>query len=87
MLKTVPFANALAVVGLGLYIICRVVTLMMPDLLFAVGQSWFHTFNMDAVRGVATMDLNTFLMGGITFGALAWLTGYTFASTYNRLAK
>ena len=87
MLKPQAFANAYTIVGIGLYIGCRVLTLVVPDLLFAVGQSWFHTFNMDAVSSVVSMDLNTFLLGGITFGVLAWLTGYAFASTYNRLAK
>lgn len=87
MLKTIPFANALASVGLGLYIACRVLSLIVPDLLSAVGESWFHTFNLEAVKSVAIMDINTFLMGGITFGGLAWLTGYAFAYMYNRLAK
>jgi len=87
MLKPVAFANAFALVGLGLYIGCRMLTLIVPDLLFAVGQSWFHTLNLEAARGVAPMDVNTFLLGGITFGALAWVTGYAFAYLYNNFAK
>ena len=87
MLKPVAFANALTVVGVGLYIGCRILTLIVPDLLFAVGQSWFHTFNLDAVRGAASMDIGAFLLGGITFGALAWVTGYALAYLYNNFAK
>ena len=87
MLKSVAFANAFGLVGLGLYIGCRILTLIVPDLLFAVGQSWFHTFNLEAVRGAAPMDIGEFLLGGITFGALAWVTGYAFAYLYNNFAK
>lgn len=87
MLKPVPFANAITVVGLGLYVVCRVLSLVIPDLLFAVGQSWFHTFSLDSSKAVTPMDLGTFLLGGITFGVLAWVTGYAFAYLYSRFAK
>ncbi len=87
MLKPIAFANAFGLVGLGLYIGCRILTLIVPDLLFAVGQSWFHTLTLGTARGVAPMDVNTFLLGGITFGALAWVTGYAFAYLYNNFAK
>jgi len=87
MLKPTPFANALTVVSVGLYVGCRILTLIVPDFLFAVGQSWFHTFNLNAVKTVPAFDLGTFLLGGITFGALAWVTGWAFAYIYNRLAK
>lgn len=87
MLKPIPFANAFTVVGLGLYVACRVLTLVVPDLLFAVGQSWFHTFSMNSARVVAPMDMGTFLLGGITFGALTWATAYVGAYLYNQFAK
>jgi len=87
MVKPIAFANAFAVVGLGLYVGCRVLSLIVPDLLFAVGQSWFHTFNLGAARNTAPMDINTFLIGGVTFGALAWATSYAAAYLYNNFAK
>ncbi|HLD19370.1 MAG TPA: DUF5676 family membrane protein [Candidatus Nanoarchaeia archaeon] len=87
MFKPIAFANALAVVGIVLYIGCRILTLVVPDLLFAVGQSWFHTFNLEAVRGAVPMDIGAFLLGGITFGVLAWVTGYAFGYLYNNFAK
>lgn len=87
MLKPIPFANALTAIGLGLYVVCRVLSLVVPDLLFTVGQSWFHTFSLDSSRTVASWELGAFLLGGITFGALAWVTGYAFSFLYNRFAK
>lgn len=87
MLKPIAFANAFTVVGLGLYIVCRALSLIAPDLLFAVGKSWFHTFNLETVRNVPPMDLGAFLISGITFGALTWATAYAGAYLYNKFAK
>lgn len=87
MLKPQPFANAVTVVGLSLYVICRFLALIAPDLLFSIGKSWFHTFNLEAVKMTATFDFGTFLVGGITFGILTWVTAYATASLYNKFAK
>lgn len=87
MLNAKAFANAAAVVGLGAYVICRILSLVAPDLLFAVGQSWFHTFNLDAVKAVPPLDLGTFLLGGVTFGAFVWVTIYATVTLYNKWHK
>lgn len=87
MLKPVAFANAFTVVGLGLYVACRVLSLVVPDLLFTVGQSWFHTFSLDSARTIAPMELGSFILGGIAFGALTWVTPYAAAYLYNHFAK
>lgn len=87
MLKPIAFANAFTVVGIGLYIGCRVLSLIAPQLLFTVGKSWFHTFTLEVQKGVIPMEPGTFLLGGITFGALTWITAYSGAYFYNRFAK
>lgn len=87
MLKPIPFANAFTVVMLGLYVACRVLSLIAPDLLFAVGQSWFHTFSLGSARTVVPMEFGTFLLGGVTSGALTWVAAYTGAYLYNRFVK
>lgn len=87
MLKPIAFANAFAVVAVGLYIGCRVLSLIAPDLLFAVGKSWFHTFDVESIRSVAPMDIGTFIIGGITSAVLAWITAYAGAYLYNSFAK
>lgn len=87
MIKPVAFANAFTIVGVGLFVACRVLSLFIPDLLFALGQSWFHTFKVEAIRGGTPMDLGAFLLGGITFGVLTWIVFYTGAYLYNKLAR
>ncbi len=84
-LNAIAFANAFTVVAEVLYVLCRVLSLVVPDLLFSVGKSWFHTFSLESVRTVVTMDLGTFILGGVTFGALAWVTMYASAILYNNL--
>ncbi len=86
-LNEMAFANAFTAVGIGVYVLCRLVSLVAPDLLFSVGKSWFHTFSLDSVRTVVPMDLGTFLLGGVTLGALTWVTFYAGAMLYNNLAK
>lgn len=87
MLKPVAFANAFTMVAIGLYIGCRVLSVIAPDLLFTVGKSWFHTFNLESVRSVAPMDSNLFLIGGITTAALTWVSAYALAYLYNNFAR
>jgi len=87
MLKPMAFANAFTVVGLTVYVVCRILSLVVPDLLFNIGTSWFHTFNLNALRATAPMDIGTFLFGAITFGAFVWITAYSGAALYNALAK
>jgi len=87
MLKPQAFASALTVAALGLYVVCRVVSLIAPDFLFAIGRSWFHTFSLDSMRAVAPMDIGTFLLGAVSIGVLVWVTAYATASLYNKWAK
>lgn len=87
MLKPQALANAVAVVGLGLYVVCRVASLIAPDLLFSIGQSWFHTISIESMRNTASMDFGTFVFGGVTIGALAWVTAYSTAALYNKWTK
>lgn len=87
MLKPMAFANAFAVVGLAVYIICRVLSLVASDLLFSIGTSWFHTLNMNALRATSPFDIGVFLFGAVTFGVFVWVTAYAGAALYNTLAK
>jgi hypothetical protein len=87
MLNAKAFANASAAATLLLYIVCRVVSFVAPDFLFDVARSWFHTFSVDSLRGVASMDMGTFLFGGVSMVVLVWVTTYVTIVLYNRWAK
>lgn len=87
MLKPIALANASTVVVLGIYVVCRVASLIAPDLLFSVAQSWFHTFATESVMSVTPMNIGIFMFGAVTLSILVWLTFYSAAILYNKLAK
>ena len=87
MVKPIALANAATTVSLGIYVACRVVSLVAPDFLFNVAQSWFHTFNTESMRSVTPINIGTFIFGAVTLAVLVWLTFYVGATLYNKLAK
>lgn len=87
MLKPTVFANASTTVGLVVYVVCRVLSLVAPDLLFTIGQSWFHTINLDSAKATTSMDIGIFVLGGVSVAVLVWLTTFAVATLYNKWAK
>lgn len=87
MVKPIILANALTTVSLGLYVVCRVLTLVVPDLIFNIGQSWFHTFSIDTLQTAAPFDAGTFIFGAVTLGIITWATTYLAAALYNNWSK
>lgn len=87
MVKPIALANASTVVALVIYVVCRVVSLIAPDFLFNIAQSWFHTFSTESVANVAPMNIGTFIFGAITLSVLVWAAAYAGATLYNKLAK
>ena len=57
MVKPIALANAATIVALGIYVVCRALSLVAPDFLFSVVQSWFHTFSTESVRSVTPMNI------------------------------
>lgn len=87
LLSEQAFANAFTAVSLGVYVVCRVLSLIAPDFLFDVGKSWFHTFSLESMRAVAPFDMGTFIFGAVTLAILVWITAYSGATLYNKWAK
>lgn len=86
MLKTRPFANALAVAMGIFYVGCRLLAAVAPDFLRSIGQSWFHTSDLSALPTVSP-TLGSSIWGLVTSMAAAWIFGYLLGWAYNRLAK
>ena len=87
MIKTKILANAVAAVTGVVFILCRLLAAVAPNLLFNVGQSWFHTLNLSSVRATGSMPLGLFLIGLISSVAFAWVVTYAGAELYNRWEK
>lgn len=75
-------ANALAVVGGALYIICAVWTLVSRGSFLSLMGSWAHSIDTNALPQ-KTPDLGLFFIGFVTFVLAVWVVGYAFAACYN----
>ena len=87
MLRSNVLANAVAtVVGVG-YVLCRLIAAVAPQFLFDVGQSWFHTLNLEPVRATRSMSMGMFVLGLVTSVVVSWVAAYATAELYQRWAK
>ncbi len=77
----VPLANAATVVGESLYVLCRLVSVVAPDLLVWLFQPWFHGLTLDTFRPEFRPD--EFALGFVTFGVFVWLVVFATGLLYN----
>lgn len=87
MLNAKAFANAAAIVMAIWVAACTLLSYLMPDLLFAVAQSWMHTVNLETVKTAFNPDLGSLVLGLVTAAGLTWVSIYSVIEIYNRLAK
>jgi len=79
-------ANTSAVwVGI-IYLVCRFLVVLFPELSKAVTQSWFHGIDIVKIWSVQPIPGN-FLLGLVSATLSAWVAGWAFASIYNYFAK
>lgn len=87
MIAAKAFAHAAATVAGAAYVVCRLLASIAPNFLFAVGQSWFHTVDLSAIRGTGGMTFGTFILGLVSSVAATWVGAYMLAVLYNRWVK
>lgn len=87
MIKPIVLANTSAVVALGIYILCRILSLVAPDFLFSVAKSWFHAFSIDSVQVASPSSISELILGAVTLAVLVWITFYSGAVLYNKWSK
>jgi len=57
-----------------------------PRFLFDVGQSWFHTLNLDPVRATGSTSAGMFILGLASSVIVSWIGAYATAELYRRWA-
>lgn len=87
MLNSNAFANASAVVVATLFVICRIFVLIMPDFVFKIGQSWFHTINLESGQVSGSSSFGMFMLGLISVAVLTWVTTFAVISLYNKMVE
>jgi len=76
-------ANAFGLTTLILWTICSVIVWLFPGFSLAVTMWWMHGMPMEPYR----INLQNFLLGGLTMTGVAWATGYVLGWTLEYLGK
>lgn len=81
-------ANATAVTVGILYVACRFLVLLVPDLFLSITRTWFHGIDISKIAATtAAGDIGSFILGLVTSVGAGWLVGYVFALSYNYFLK
>lgn len=78
--------NALAVTTAIIYVLCRVLVGLFPDISFVVAQSWFHGIELSK-SSAWNLTFVSFVLGLISSTITAWVVGYIFTRVYKLFAK
>ncbi len=79
-------ANALAATIAIVFVACRILVGLFPDLMFTIAQSWLH--GVELVKfNPSNLTVQSFVLGLISASVSAWLVGYLFASISNFFSK
>lgn len=82
MIRPGVLANAVATVVAVGYVLCQLVATVAPRLVFSVGQSWFHTLNLEPIRAAGPLSLAMFVLGLVTSVSVSWIGAYATALLY-----
>lgn len=85
-LDSVRLAHTLAIVTAAFYAICWFLISSTPGFYMGMMRSWIHGIDISSLP-TNPMVFGTGLYGLVTMTAVAWITGYVFASIYNALGK
>lgn len=89
MLDEKAFANATAAVAAGWYLLCVVIVLVSPNLLFDLFGFISHGVNIEPLRRaeLANLTLQSTVLGLALWTAAAWVTFYAGAALYNQFKR
>jgi 2TM family of unknown function (DUF5676) len=83
-LAVVSLASAAAIVAAVAYVVCLVLSLVAPDLLTGILQTWAHSISLAPLQAASTaFQAGPALVGLLTFSGFVWLTTAATAWLYN----
>lgn len=86
-LNSIAFANAAAAITALFYIGCTLLSLLAPDFIIGLAQSWVHSLNLEALKALNGFSFSAALWGLVTISALTWATTWATIELYNRWVK
>ncbi|MDO8573482.1 MAG: DUF5676 family membrane protein [Candidatus Daviesbacteria bacterium] len=87
-MKTQSYAipNALAVTTAIIFVLCRILVGLFPDISFSIAQSWFHGIELGKA-GAWNLTFGSFVLGLISSTITAWIIGFIFIKVLRLFAK
>ncbi|MGQ0536403.1 MAG: DUF5676 family membrane protein [Methanobacteriota archaeon] len=85
MVRTIPLANAVTIVGLVAYAACAAISLLIPGALVYVAGTWAHTLDLTVVERTEALSGTDLAVGFVTWGLFVWAIAAASASLYNRM--
>lgn len=82
----VATANAVGITTAIVFVLCRILVGLFPDLSFAIAQSWLHGIQLTKLE-TWNLTFSSFLLGLVSSAITAWIIGYIFAKVYNSFIK
>lgn len=79
-------AHAAAATVAVIYIVCRLLVGLFPDLSMTVAKSWFHGIDISKITAW-NLSMESFVLGIITATIFAWLAGYLFGWSFEYFSK
>ncbi|WP_376791690.1 DUF5676 family membrane protein [Thermoflexus sp.] len=86
MIKALPFANALAVVTMGIHVLGAVFALTAPGAYVALLANWMFLDPSGLAAGGPGLTLAGFVVGLVTTVVVVWVIGLALAALYNVFA-
>ncbi|MEK7168553.1 MAG: DUF5676 family membrane protein [Patescibacteria group bacterium] len=83
MLNAKAFANATMIVAAVFYLICLLLSYVVPDLLFSIINSWIHSLNIESLQAEQTIFLTSAALGFFSITLFTWVTTYATIILYN----
>lgn len=79
-------ANAFALSMAILWVVCSALVYLLPGFTLLVTKWWMHGMDIE-VMGVWNLTLSSFVWGGLTLTIGAWIMGYIFGWSWERVSK
>ena len=82
MIRPTAFANAITTMMVVLYLTCATLSILFPNFLVGLAQSWVHTLNIEIIKATTPMTFGSFMYGLLSAAILTWVVTYATTGVY-----
>ena len=86
ILEKMVLANALALATAILWFLCSAFVLLFPVLSMSITLWLMHVMKI-SVMGNWNLNLANFILGGLTISGSAWVSGFVFGWSWEKISK